>query len=38
MPGGSALVTIVTQEQAEHYCEQLLRREPMIFSEMEEDE
>jgi len=35
--GGSALVTVVCKEHAEHYVEQLLRREPMIFAELSED-
>mmetsp|Transcript_13801 Transcript_13801/g.18432 ORF Transcript_13801/g.18432 Transcript_13801/m.18432 type:complete len:146 (+) Transcript_13801:51-488(+) len=35
--GGQALICVVCKEHAEHYVEQLLRREPMIFSELEED-
>mmetsp|Transcript_3935 Transcript_3935/g.10095 ORF Transcript_3935/g.10095 Transcript_3935/m.10095 type:complete len:150 (+) Transcript_3935:23-472(+) len=33
---GQALVTILAQEPAEFVVEQLLRKEPMIFSELEE--
>lgn len=34
--GGSALITILAQEPAEFVVEQLARKEPMIFSELEE--
>lgn len=34
--GGTALITILAQEPAEFVVEQLARKEPMIFSELEE--
>lgn len=34
---GKALLLTVPKEQAEHYVEQLIRSEPMVYGEIEED-
>ena len=34
---GKALLLTVPKEQAEHYVEQLIRSEPMVYGEIEAD-